>query len=119
MDAAVTFRPQSVSSPSGWSRSDSVAVRDAVPTEIAPDKAIAPLAPNGATADHAAEIESAAKAREIIVDTASREVIFRVVDTRSGDVVRQYPDEAMLKLRAYSRSLEQPADDVHALERQI
>jgi hypothetical protein len=40
-----------------------------------------------------------------IIDPRSREVIFRTVDTRTGEVVRQFPDEARLKLREYLNSV--------------
>ena len=32
-------------------------------------------------------------------------MIFRTVDVRSGRVVRQVPDEAIMRLRAYNRTL--------------
>src|SRR5437879_4515125 len=41
----------------------------------------------------------------VIIDPQSREVIFRVIDVRSRQVVRQVPEEALLRLRAYSRSI--------------
>jgi uncharacterized FlaG/YvyC family protein len=40
-----------------------------------------------------------------VLDPHSREVIFRVRDERSGRVVRQVPDEALLRLRAYQRAI--------------
>jgi uncharacterized FlaG/YvyC family protein len=34
-----------------------------------------------------------------------REVIFRVIDERSRRVVRQVPDQALLRMRAYNKAL--------------
>lgn len=39
--------------------------------------------------------------RRNVVDPRTREIIYRTVDTRTGDVVRQFPDETRLKLREY------------------
>jgi hypothetical protein len=35
------------------------------------------------------------------VDPRTSELVFRAVDTRTGEVVRQFPDETRLKLREY------------------
>jgi hypothetical protein len=43
---------------------------------------------------------------DIIIDAQSREVIYRVIDIRSGRVERQVPDEALLRMKAYARALE-------------
>jgi uncharacterized FlaG/YvyC family protein len=40
-----------------------------------------------------------------IVDPRTREIVFRSVDTRTGSVVRQFPDEARLKLREYLNTM--------------
>jgi uncharacterized FlaG/YvyC family protein len=38
-------------------------------------------------------------------DVASREIIYRAVDTRTGQVVRQYPDDISLKLRGFVKEI--------------
>jgi hypothetical protein len=48
--------------------------------------------------------------RELVIYTETREVIFRVVDVRSGQVDRQVPDQALLRLRAYNRTLARDSD---------
>ena len=40
-----------------------------------------------------------------IVDPRTREVVYRSVDTRTGTVVRQFPDEVRLKLREYLNTM--------------
>jgi hypothetical protein len=42
---------------------------------------------------------------QVLVDPATHEVIYRTVDERSRQVVRQVPDQALLRMRAYARSL--------------
>lgn len=51
--------------------------------------------------------------REVILDPATREVVFRVIDQRSRQVLRQVPDEALMRMRAYNKALQEgrtPAD---------
>ena len=40
-----------------------------------------------------------------IIDPRTREIVFRSVDTRTGTVVRQFPDEIRLKLREYLNTM--------------
>ncbi len=44
---------------------------------------------------------------DIIIDRAAAEIVFRVVDERTSQVISQYPDEARLRARAYLRSLDE------------
>ena len=62
----------------------------------------ATLAPRG---DDASARE-AARAREFTFDPAARQMIFRIIDLDNGTVVRQLPEESMLKLRAYREQAE-------------
>ncbi len=41
----------------------------------------------------------------VVLDPATRDLIFRVIDIRSRQVVRQVPDEALLRMRAYAKAL--------------
>ncbi|MEW6643603.1 MAG: hypothetical protein AB1586_24045 [Pseudomonadota bacterium] len=41
---------------------------------------------------------------QVLIDRAAGEVVYRVVDNRTSLVVRQYPDEARLRARAYLRA---------------
>lgn len=43
--------------------------------------------------------------RNVVIDPKSREIVFQSVDRRTGEVVRQVPEEALLKLRAYAREM--------------
>jgi hypothetical protein len=50
-------------------------------------------------------LSSAPYQHTVVLDAATKGLIFRVIDTRSRLVVRQVPDEAMLRMRAYARTL--------------
>lgn len=124
MDAALTVRPQMGSSQSGWQRSDSVAVRAAVRSAIAPSSPAVTVAqaepadvPAGDSATDANTPDSN-RSRQVIVDAATHEVIHRVVDEDTGSVIKQFPEETTLKLRAYSRALAE-GTDVSSVSRKI
>jgi hypothetical protein len=53
----------------------------------------------------------------IVLDPQSREVIFREILKRSGEVIAQTPGETMLKLRAYYREMANPDPDHQVVEK--
>jgi uncharacterized FlaG/YvyC family protein len=50
--------------------------------------------------------DSGRLSRQVIIDRAAAEVVYRVVDNRTTLVVRQFPDEARLRARAYLRAVD-------------
>src|ERR1700730_13828066 len=50
--------------------------------------------------------------RTLLIDPQSREVIYRVMDMRTRQVLWQVPDAALLRNRAYARSLNNPPQPV-------
>jgi hypothetical protein len=76
-------------------RPEAAPVREAVRADLAPAKTVTAAAPADA---------SRAYNREILVDPQTREVIMRVIDEASKQVVRQVPEKALLRLRAYLRA---------------
>jgi uncharacterized FlaG/YvyC family protein len=46
-----------------------------------------------------------------VVDPRTREIIYRSVDTRTGDVIQQFPDETRLKLREYLNKMRDAAGE--------
>src|SRR5262249_25538015 len=43
--------------------------------------------------------------RDVTLDQQTREVVYKVIDPRSRQVVRQVPAEALLRMRAYTRAI--------------
>ncbi len=43
--------------------------------------------------------------RKTDIDWQTNELVFRVIDSRNGQVVRQSPEEALLRLRAYAKQV--------------
>jgi hypothetical protein len=52
---------------------------------------------------------------QVILDRDAASVVYQVVDNRTSLVVRQFPDQAVLRRRAYFRALEESKDAAHAL----
>jgi hypothetical protein len=73
---------------------------DPAATDLPASKAVTPAAP---TAPARNDVQSTT--HEVIIDPQTREVIYRVIDVRSRQVVRQVPDEALLRVRAYAQAL--------------
>jgi uncharacterized FlaG/YvyC family protein len=40
-----------------------------------------------------------------VLDPRTREVVYQAVNSRTGEIVRQFPDEAILKLRDYANQM--------------
>jgi uncharacterized FlaG/YvyC family protein len=107
MDTGLTVRPTGASAQQGYVRPEPAPAQQTVATELAPSQSVTASANSAATRNDGAKSPAlqAPTTREIVLDPHSREVIFRVRDERSGRVVRQVPDEALLRLRAYQRAI--------------
>ena len=119
MDSGLTLRPASTLLQAAGVRQDATPVREAVATHLAPAQSVTAAAKTTEPRQDPLQSESAdpSYVRKIIVDAQSREVIFRVIDAKSGRVVRQIPEEAMLRLRAYTRAMVEKEDSKSATER--
>jgi hypothetical protein len=48
----------------------------------------------------------ASRSNQVVIDRDAASIVYQVVDNRTSEVVRQFPEEAVLRRRAYFRSLE-------------
>jgi len=118
MDSGLTIRPATSAAAPNIVRPEAAPVRQAVQTDLAPAQSV--TASNGSeAARHDSQQASDAHVRKIVLDAHSREVIYQVVDAGSGRVVRQVPDEAMLRLRAYTRAIAQGQTPNEAAEHDL
>lgn len=85
-----------------------------------------PKAPQPSTSD-AAQTQHAADTSRVThktdIDWSTKSLVYRVIDSRSGQVVSQSPDEALLRMRAYARQVDaQAASDQassHCVSREL
>lgn len=122
MDAGISIRPVT-SVAADYARPASGSVQQAVATDLMPSKTVTaaadvakagtdlnpsqnPNSPQNAASAHKAALSQDWLSRQIIIDPQTREVIFRVMDTRTRQIVRQVPDQALLTMRAYAKALQ-------------
>ena len=118
MDGGLTVRPTSVVTQTAGAHQDAAPVRDAVPTSLAPSQTVTAAAKTGEARQDALQSGSdPSYVRKIVLDAHSREVIYQVLDVKSRRVVRQIPEEAMLRLRAYTRATLEKCDGANAVEK--
>lgn len=119
MDSGLTVRPASAVHQAAGIRQDAAPVREAVATHLAPSQAVTAAAKITEARHDPLQSENAdaSYVRKIILDAHSREVIYRVIDAKSGLVVRQIPEEALLRLRAYNRAALEKEDGRSVVEK--
>ena len=106
MDTGLTIRPTGSVAQASYVRPEAAPVREAVATQLTAAQSVTAAADTTPSrSDVARRTVAPPQSRDVVLDAQSREVIFRVVDVRSGRVVRQVPDEAIMRLRAYNRAL--------------
>ena len=103
MDAGITVKPGAAVVSQTYAPPIAVS-NDPNATELPASKAVTPSV---ATTPARNDVQSQAQSttHEVIIDPQTREVIYRVIDVRSRQVVRQVPDEALLRVRAYAAAL--------------
>ncbi len=47
---------------------------------------------------------------QVVIDRDARAVVYQVIDTRTSQVVKQFPEEAVLRRRAYFHTLDLTKD---------
>jgi hypothetical protein len=118
MDTGLAIRPTATATQPSIVRPEAAPVREAVATDLAPAQSVTAAA-NANAPRHDPTPAPDARVRKIVLDAHSREVIFQVLDADSGRVVRQIPDEALLRLRAYARADAQGERPVEAKQADI
>ena len=92
----------------------SEAPQHAVATELPTSKSVAAV-DGGARAntDSAAvrvSISNPAVSNQVVIDRDARAVVYQVVDVKTSQVVKQFPEEAVLRRRAYFHTLDLTKD---------
>jgi hypothetical protein len=117
------------SAPPAPARADQLAAAGAVKSDLtaavqqADDAPAMRFAPNEG-AGFRASVEAALRQvieRHVTVDPRTRELVFQAISKETGIVVRQVPDESLLRLRSYLRDMREAEDrergDVRRVER--
>jgi hypothetical protein len=81
----------------------------AVATELPPSRSVTAVDAN-VRARVNADVASASLSNQVVIDRAAASIVYQVVDSRTSLVVKQFPDEAILRRRAYFRALDLTKD---------
>jgi uncharacterized FlaG/YvyC family protein len=93
----------------------SEAAQHAVATELPANQSVAAVdAGARASTDSAAVRVSISTAssvsNQVVIDRDARAVVYQVIDTKTSQVVKQFPEEAVLRRRAYFHTLDLTKD---------
>ncbi|MDQ2079930.1 flagellar protein FlaG [Xanthobacteraceae bacterium Astr-EGSB] len=105
MDTGIALRTVSNVAATDYARTTSTPVQQAVQTELAPAKSVTAAVPSDQARNGLLPGRDAFLSQQYVIDPQTREVIFRVMDTRTRQVVRQVPDQALLRMRAYAKAV--------------
>jgi hypothetical protein len=83
----------------------SPAATDAVATELPPTQSVTVVDP-GASPRNDQPQSSANVSHQVVFDSAAASFVFQVLNADTEQVVTQFPDEAMLRRRAYFHALD-------------
>jgi len=116
VDAGITTRPMTGVAAADYVRTSSVPVQQAVATELAAAKTVS-AAPGISNLRQDAIAAQEAQSRVTLIDPSTRDVILRVIDSRTHQVIRQVPEQALLRMRAYARALQRGDTQARAEQR--
>jgi hypothetical protein len=81
------------------------AAEHAVATELPPSHNVTAV-DTSARSRAAAEAANASVSHQVVIDRAAASIVYQVVDERTSLVVNQFPEEAVLRRRAYFHTLD-------------
>jgi hypothetical protein len=107
MSTDFSIRPVGAPAPSPVVPPPSKAANEAVTTELPASRSVtAADASASASANNNPPIVNEDLSRQAFFDRAAAAVVFQVVDNRTNQVVKQFPDDAVLRRRAYFHTLD-------------
>jgi len=81
------------------------AAKQAVKTELPASSTVA-ATDAGVAVRYDSNVVSRSMSNQVTIDRDAASIVYQVVDTRTSQVIKQFPEEAVLRRRAYFRSLE-------------
>jgi hypothetical protein len=83
----------------------SEAVNNAVVTELPPSQSVTAV-DDSTVARNDAQAFSDSVSHQAFIDQAAASIVYQVIDSKTDAVVQQFPDEAVLRRRAYFHTLD-------------
>jgi hypothetical protein len=105
MSTDFSIRPVGVPVATPVAQPVSQAANNAVATELPASQSVT-VADAGAGVRSDSLAASGFISRQAYIDQAAASIVYQVIDSRTGTVVQQFPDEAVLRRRAYFHTLD-------------
>lgn len=117
MSTDFSIRPVGIPAPVQIVTTSNAAANEAVRTDL-------PLSQTVAAADTSAPIRNDLPnhenvSRQVVFDQAAASFVFQVVNEKTDAVVNQFPDEAMLRRRAYFHALDMKSEPSRPLSTDV
>lgn len=113
-------KPANAPGPAAYAPTAGENVRDAVTTQLPASQTITAADISTRVRNDARNAAAAATSHQTVFDRDAAAMVYQVVDSRTSAVVRQFPDDAMLRRRAYFRAMDMLKSDEprdHAADR--
>jgi hypothetical protein len=111
MSTDFSIRPAGAPAPSPAVQPASQAVSNAIATELPASQTVT-AADGGAIVRNDIQTSNEFVSREAFFDREAGAMVYQVLDSKTDQVVEQYPDEAVLRRRAYFHALDMSKDAV-------
>ena len=85
------------------------AAKQAVKTEL-PASSTVTAADAAVAVRYDSNVVSRSRSNQVTIDREAAAIVYQVVDDRTSEVIKQFPEEAVLRRRAYFRTLELAKD---------
>ncbi|WP_407188902.1 hypothetical protein [Bradyrhizobium centrosematis] len=117
MSTDFSIRPVGIPAPAQIVTTSNAAANEAVQTDL-------PVSQTVAAADTSAPIRNDLPSyenisRQVVFDQAAASFVFQVVNDKTDAVVNQFPDEAMLRRRAYFHALDMKSEPSRPLSTDV
>jgi hypothetical protein len=109
MSTDFSVRPVGVPAPAAVAQPPSDAAANAVATELPASQSVTAAAA-GAAARNDRQASGDSVSHQAFIDQAAAAIVYQVIDERTNAVVSQFPDEAVLRRRAYFHALDLTKD---------
>jgi hypothetical protein len=106
MSTDFSVRPVGTPAPSPVAPPANPAAGDAVATDLPTSQSVTALDESAAVRNDALNAAQDYVSHQAFFDRAAGSVVYQVVDAKTDQVVDQYPDEAVLRRRAYFHALD-------------
>lgn len=104
MSTDFSIRPVGIPAPAQFVTTSNAAANEAVQTDLPVSQTVAASDTSAAVRNNLQSNENIS--RQVVFDQAAASFVFQVVNDRTEAVVNQFPDEAMLRRRAYFHALD-------------